>query len=1051
MKKLLLTGVVLLGCLCSVLAQRNISGTITDDQGDPLIGASVLVKNTTVGTTTEVDGTFTLMVPDGLTVLIISYTGFESQEITLGVDNVLNIVMTEGVQLQEVVVTGLGIKREKKALGYGVSTISSGAIAARPESDVARLLRGRATGVDITSTSGLSGSGTNVIIRGFSSITGTNQPLFVVDGIPFSSSTNADRNFNNGGGTASSRFLDLDPNNIAEVSILKGLSATVLYGEAGRNGVILITTKSGSIDAQNANKKAEISVNQSVGFVDVANLPEYQNTYGVGFGGNFGWFFSNWGPAFDVRGTRGIGADGTIEHPLDQAQYTDDFPEYKGVRYPFKPYTALEDFWRTGVVSNTSINMSKAFAGGGFSASYSYLNDQGFTPKNDLKKHNFSLGANTTLSNGLRINGTFNFVTNERNIPTVAAGNGSGAGNSSIFGFLLFTPRNIDLLNLPYQSPVDGSMAYYRRGSAIENPLWTLNNAKENESIRRFFSTVSLGYDLNDHLSLNYRLGMDAFTQDQVRTVNRGGSVIPDGEFTTSQRVNSIVDQLFNLSYDYTLGDKFSLDGIVGINLRNDRLNRQFTTSTNQFVYGLFTQQNFINHNNFTDKFIENTLGVIGTATLGYSSYLFLNLQARNDITSTLEKANRSVLYPSGSLALVVTDAIKSLQNSKYINFLKLRVGYGTSAGYPNPYQTRNVLTTGTKVDLSPEGTVININSVSNRLGNANLTPEIHTETELGMEGRFLNNAIGVDLSLYNKQSRDLIVDLNLDPSTGYTNTTVNAAKLENKGVELGLNFTPLRKKLVWDLTLNFTKNISKVIKIADGVDQVLIDGFLDPGNYAIPGQPFGVFKGSYYQKSNDQRVVGADGQYIVANDLGLLGDPNPDYTMNLINNISFGGLSLDFNFGYVKGGDIYSLTTATMLARGNTKDTDIDRYIPLVLPGVTEGGAKNTLQGYIGDFYFNAFFFASEGAVFDGTHVRLRELGLSYELPKKLLAKSPFGAMLFRISGENLFFKAFNFPRYVNFDPEVLSLGGDTNGRGMEFTTGPTARKIGVNLNFTF
>lgn len=1050
MKKLLLTGLFLLGGLCLALAQRSISGTITDDQGDPLIGASVLVKGSTVGTTTEVDGSFSLTIPDGSTILVISYTGFETKEVTLGIENVVNVILSEGVQLQEVVVTGLGIKREKKALGYGVSTISSGSISARPESDVARLLRGRATGVDITSTSGLSGSGTNVIIRGFSSITGSNQPLFVVDGIPFSSSTNADRNFNNGGGTASSRFLDLDPNNIAEVSILKGLSATVLYGEQGRNGVILITTKSGSTQS-NTSKKTEISVNQSLGFVDVANLPEYQNTYGVGFGGNFGWFFSNWGPAFDVRGTRGIGADGTIEHPLDQAQYNDDFPEYKGVRYPFKPYTSLEDFWRTGVVSNTSVNMAKSFAGGGFSASYSFLSDQGFTPNNDLKKHNFSLGANTTLSNGLRINGTFNFVTNDRNIPTVAAGNGSGGNNSSIFGFLLFTPRNVDLLNLPYESPVDGSMAYYRRGSAIENPLWTLNNAKENESIRRFFSTVSLGYDLNDHLSLNYRLGMDAFTQDQVRTVNRGGSVIPDGEYATSQRVNSIVDQLFNLTYDYKLGDNWSVDGILGVNLRNDRLNRQFTNSSNQFIYGLFTQQNFINHTNFTDKFIENTFGLIGTATLGYKSYLFLNLQARNDITSTLETANRSVLYPSGSLAFVATDAFKGLQNSKYINFLKLRLGYGTSAGYPNPYQTRSVLTSGTKVDLGAEGQVININSVSNRLGNANLAPELHTEMEIGVEGRFLNNAIGVDLSLYNKQSRDLIVDLNLDPSTGYTNTTVNAAKLENKGVELGLNFTPLRKKLVWDFTVNFTKNLSKVIKIADGVDQVLVDGFLDPGNYAIPGQPFGVFKGSYYVKKDGQRVVGADGQYVVASDLGVLGDPNPDYTVNFINNISFGGLSLDFNFGYTKGGDIYSLTTATMLARGNTKDTDIDRYIPLVLPGVKEDGSPNNLQGYIGDFYFNAFFFASEGAVFDGTHVRLRELGLSYEVPKKLIQKSPFGSVLFRVSGENLFFKAFNFPQYVNFDPEVLSLGGDSNGRGMEFTTGPTARKIGVNLNFTF
>lgn len=1063
MKKLSLVLALVVFACGMAIAQRTISGTITDTDGEPLIGASILVKGTTSGTVTDIDGKYTLSVPDGSSTLVVSYTGFSSQEVAIGSSSVIDVSMAESAEvLSEVVVTGLGIKKEKKALGYGVTTLSQTDIANRVESDVARILRGKATGVDITQTSGLAGSGTNVIIRGYSSITGTNQPLFVIDGIPFNTDTNNDRGFTTGAAASSSRFLDLDPNNIAEVSILKGLSATVLYGEAGRNGVILITTKNGSVDNNEADKKFEVSVTQQLASSQVANLPEFQNTYGNGFSGDFGWFFSNWGPAFTTRGSNGVAADGTIEHPYDQPQFNPDFPEYVGVRYPYQAYESVENFFQPGLTSNTSVAIQNNLGNGSaISATYSYLSDEGFLPKLDemrgggpsnfLKKHNFGLGATTQLANGLKLKSTFNYVESQsRLLPTAPGFGGDGNG---FYAALVFTPRSIDLMNLPYQSPIDGRNVYYRRGGQIQNPLWTLNNSSYNDAVRRFFGTMELSYELTPWLSALYRLGIDQYTQENQRSINRGGapSGLPDGVLETSDRFNKIADQVVNLLYNFDLGGNFSLDGILGTNLRREVAKYNFISSSNQFVYGLLTHNNFIAHSSSSFRVEENTLGVYGTATLGYKSYLYVNLQARNDWTSTLEKANRSLLYPSASLSFIPTEAIPGLQSRNFLNYMKLRVGYGTSAGYPDPYQTRNVLGTTTRVFATSGGTVLNENTVSDRLGNANLKPELHKELEFGLEGRFIDNRVGVELSLYNKNSSDVIIDLDLDPATGFTNTTVNAAEIENKGIELGLNITPIRGKFTWDFKINYTRNRSEVLAIADGVDQIGIAGYTNLGNIAKVGEPYGVIYGSpFVRTASGALQVNNVGSYIVGSEDAVIGDPNPNFTANWINNFSYKGLSFGFQWDYVDGGDIYSSTVQALLARGNTTDTDVDRFIPVIMPGEKADGTPNDIQTYMGDTFFDAYFGAAEGGIFDGTVIRLREVSLSYVLPEKLLQNSPFGRIGITLSGQNLWYNAPNFPVGINFDPEVLSLGVG-NGRGFDFRTGPTAKKIGFTLNATF
>ncbi|MCB0656054.1 MAG: SusC/RagA family TonB-linked outer membrane protein [Saprospiraceae bacterium] len=1068
MKKLSLVLACSLFFLGYALAQRTITGTVTDAGGEPLIGASVLVKGTTVGTVTEVDGSYSINVPSGSTTLVVSYTGFETKDVEIGASDVVDITLSEGLELQEVVVTGLGIKKEKKALGYGVSTLSSKEVASRPEADVARILRGKATGVDIVQTSGLSGSGTNILIRGYSSITGDNQPLFVVDGVPFNTSTNTQRGFTTGSATASSRFLDLDPNDIDEISILKGLSATVLYGEAGRNGVILVTTKNGNAGAD-ANKKMEVSVNQSISRSEVANLPDYQNSFGNGFSGNFGWFFSNWGAAFNDQNPgaygadfKGVSPDGYvyITHPYDQSQYWDDFPELKDYpSYEYRPYTGIEDFFQPGVTSNTSLSIAKNVGNGtSFSATYSYLSDEGFTPRLDaqrdggasnfINKHNFGLGAQTKLANNLNVKGTFNFASTDRRTPIT--GTAFGGDGNGLFAALLFTPRSIDLMNIPYQSPINGENVYYRRGGQIQNPRWVLNNAAEFENVQRFFSTTQMDYAIGD-FNIMYRLGLDKYTQSNDRKTNRGGTYDATGLFFSDNFRNTIWDHVLNLTYSKGLSEDISLDVIAGTNLRRNTYSRTSINSTDQFVFNLFNHSNFTSHNSSSYEEYENTIGVYATATVGYKNYLYLNLQGRNDWTSTLEPGNNSLFYPSASLSFVVSDAVPSLQNNAVLNYLKLRIGYGTSAGYPDPYQTRNVLATGTNNFVTPGGNILNTNSVSDRLGNKNLKPELHKELEGGVEARLLRDRIGIDLSLYNKTSNDLIIDLNLDPATGFTNTTLNAAGLTNKGVELGLNLTPVRGKVTWDMTLNYTKNVSEVTELYPGVDQIAIAGYSNLGNYAIVGEPYGVLYGSPFVKdASGNLVVNNVGTYQSSSTNGIIGDPNPNFQANWINNVSWKGLSFGFQWQYIDKGDIYSSTVQSLLARGNTSDTDVDRYIPLIMPGVKGDGSPNDIQTYIGDSFFDAYFGAAEGGVFDATVIRLREVSLAYVLPSKMLTKTPFGRIGITLTGENLWYNAPNFPVGINFDPEVSSVGVG-NGRGFDFRTAPTVKKYGVSLNATF
>lgn len=1054
--------------------QRVITGkVISEEDGLGLPGATVLVKGTTVGTTTDLDGNFSISVPAGSDVLVFSFVGLATKEETIGNRTVVNVTLTtDASQLSEVVVTAIGIEREKKALGYAVTSVDNSQLENRPEQDVARVLQGKVPGVSITSTNGMSGSGTNMVIRGYSSATGSNQPLFVVDGVPFNTSTNAQNEFNTGGGATSSRFLDIDPNNIESMSVLKGLSATVLYGDQGRNGVILITTKSGA----SKRKAAEITINQSVFTNEAASLPTYGQVYGNGFQQAPGFFFSNFGPRMD----EGL----TIAHPYatsSVAAIRNAFPQFwengivggTPVRYEYKAYKdPSEIFFRQGLISNTSIQIAGGSDRTGFNASFGYTDEEGYVPGNDLVKYNFGLGLNSAVTDKLSVNSSFTFAITDLDTPPVNASFGSGSAIPSVFGHVLFTPRSVDLENLPFENPIDRSSVYFRGGNDITNPNWLVRYYKNTSDVKRFFNSTSLNYDFNDNFSLTYRLGLDTYSELQEIMYNKGGATANlatrNGYYRTVNINNTIWNQDLILNWKKEFSEKIGMSALLGANSRYDSYQQSGVASQGQLAFGLFRHSNFSTSSS-NDAYSGSTLnrtqeerryGIYGNVTFDYSDYLFLNLSARNDWTSTVEQENRSILYPGGSVSFIPTTAFG--WNSPIVNDLKLRLGYGTSAGYPNPYRTRNILSQVSRA-FDRDGVVTTTHSVADFLGNPNLKPELHGELEFGMEAVMFNNKLRFDLSLYEKNTRDLITEAPIDPSTGFTFTAVNIGKIRTRGAEFQATVTPFSTAsgFEWNSTINWATYRSIVIELGSGLEEVVVAGFTDLGNFAIPGQPFNIIKGIGFDRAPDgQPIILSNGVHKPTNQPVVLGDPNPAWTGSFINSFSYKGFTLNFMMEYRHKGVIFSNTVTATLARGVTKDPVADRELTFIMPGVRQDGTNadgspryipNDYQISASDYFFSGYQGATdEPNVFDGSMVRLREVSLSYSLPSALMAKTPFKRASFALSGTNLWFLALNFPPNMNYDVDVLGTGVG-NGLGFDFVTGPSSRRLGGTLTLTF
>ncbi len=1044
---------------------KEISGRVIDATGNPLIGVSVLVKGTRTGTSTDATGKFIIQAKEGATLVIsgATYTSIEVQA-TSGKEMVVTL-NEKKTELTEVVVTALGIRREKKALGYAVTTVDKKALEQRPDGDVVRLLNGKAPGVDISSTSGISGSGTNIVIRGVNTISGNSTPLFIVDGVPFDASTNAQAGFTFGN-TTTSRFLDLDPNSIESISVLKGLSATTLYGELGRNGVVVVTTKNSG--SRKSNKKMEVSVTQSFFMNQVSNIPDYQDTYGSGFDQSLGFaFFSNWGKAFQ-------NPPDSVPHPYNTAALAAAFPQFQGVNIPVKPRNSVKNFFRTGKIGTTSVNVSASSANASFNANYSYMDDEGFTPGNNLRKNTFGMGGLIKLTNKFTISGSANYAITDFKSPPTSTSFGSNPSNSSVFGNLIYTPRGVDIQELPYENPIDKSSIYYRPSNDIQHPLWTVNNAFTGQKVNRIFGNVAARFDLLKNLNLTYRVGFDNYTDYNFYSQNRGGRINdPLGIHRTVTGRNTIWDHSFIANYNTDLSSRFTLNVDAGFNSQERQYQQDGQKSTQQLVYGLFDHDNFIIHENVSEdgggldfKSSTQSIGAFAQALIGFDDHTFLTIGGRNSWSSNLEKANRSLFYPSASISFIPTSAFEGLQNKEWINYLKIRAGYSTSANFGSPYNTRPVLNISTNVFVDRVGTVLNSNSISNRLANPDLKPELLSEVEVGVEGKFINNRVSLDLTFYRRVSDDQILDRSLDPATGFTVTSINAGSVRNQGIELGLGFTPVRTKdWSWQLDANFTMNRNEVSGLPDDIKQIVIDGFSNEGLFAMYGKPLGVIQSSYTAKIDPKtlqpsasptegaRLVGPSGDYVSSNAIGIIGDPNPDFKLTGISTLGWKGFSFRMQWDWTQGGDMLAYTPGTLVGRGLTKDTDFDRLLPIILPGVKADGTPNDVQISASQAYFNnysGFFGMADLITYDATVLRLREASLSYSLPTSMLSKTPFGAISLTVSGQNLWYRAPNFPKYVNFDPETSSLGV-SNVRGLEYLSGPTSRRFGASIRVSF
>ncbi len=1052
--------------------EKTISGTVSDNSGLPLPGVNIIVKNTSNGTQSDFDGNYTIQATVGQTI-VFSYVGFNTVEQAVTVSTgTMNLQMTEDAAvLEEVVVTALGIKKEKKALGYSVSTLTSEAIENKPQADLVKSLNGKIAGVQISGTSGAVGSATKFVIRGQSSITGNNDPLFIVDGVPFDSSTNNTEGFTGGSTVISSRFLDLDPNNIESISVLKGLSASVLYGTGGRNGVVLITTKNGL--SSDINKKFEVSISQSTYITEISNLPEYQNTYGQGSDNNINpTFVGNWG---DLLNT-GL----MVEHPLS-ADFGDVFPQYDGLMIPYNAAkNNVSDFFRTGFGSNTSVNVSSSKDNTSFNMNFSHTSEEGYIPENNLTRYNFGFGGSAKLSNKFTFQGSANYANTSVKTPPITANNGGGA---SIFTRLLFTPRNVDLTNLPFENPIDGSNVYYRNDQ--DNPYWLVKNSKTTQNISRFFGKASVGYDFSEKFNLAYRFGLDTYTETQVNQTNIGGVNELTGMKRSSTGVNYIFDH--NLIFSVKkieLAPSIGLNATVGANARRDTYDRIGHEATGQVVFNVFTDDNF---STITDGGLEfesekNVFGVYGEASFDYDNFVFLNVSGRNDWTSTLEQDNNSLFYPGVSLSFIPT-SVDAIGNSDAVKFIKLRAGFGSSARFPEPYNTRPSLDANTNAFVDADGNSVITNSLPSESANLDLKPELISEIEVGLEGNFFKNRVSLDLTLYKRYTEDQIVDRPITPSTGATSIPFNVAETEQQGIEVALNFSPIKTdNFTWQVSSILTAYENEVQSLGEGVESFAYAGFTNLGNFASEDEPLGVIKGNYAVRYNPANVTEdnplglgttgtllinpLDGKIIDSDDLGLdietIGDPNPDWNMSIVNSFSYKNLTLSGQLEYQHGGDIYSQTASQFYRRGVTS-VNVDREGTYVIPGIlanpntgelltddSGSSINNSIELGANDLYFINLVDPSGQGIYDASHFRVREVSLSYVLTQKQLEKTPFGSISLTLLGNNLYVKTFNIPDEFSIDPEQLSTGSG-NGLGLEFQTGPTSKQYSFAIKATF
>lgn len=1046
-------------------AEIKVKGKVTAKDGSELPGVNVRVKGTGIGAVTNAQGEYLITAPSETSVLVFSFIGYTSQEIAVAGKTTIDVILeNETKQLTEVVVTAAGIERKANALGYSVSTLSTTDLAQKNEPDPVRALAGKVAGVNVQGGGGVAGGATNITIRGNSSLGNNNQPLYVVDGVPFDNSTFAPVTGNNqtqSNQSTASRAFDIDPNNIQSMTVLKGAAAAALYGSRAANGAIIITTKA---SAKKSRKGTEITYNTSYSAETIAGLPEYQQLYGQGTNGDYrSAVYGSSGSAYSTRAT--------IPHPLARAGFSAaDFPQFyeadgvTPVQVPYRSYAGKNqrDFFRTGSVYENALTVNSGSEKGNFTVGLSRTTNQGIVPGNEIARTSINVGGNARLDNKFYVRGTINYVMTDQKSPPIG-------GSGSIMSTMYYLPTSYDLTGYPYENPNTGANVYDYAG--VDNPYWSIRHSPATSNVDRYYGNFVLGFDPLSWLNIQNTAGFNAYTDRRVSVLGKGSSVYANGTINTDNIYRQELDNTLLVTITKTIKQDFSLRAIFGNNINQRMTDRSAFVGTNIITAGI---NNINNTSTITLGSLPNNRAMIRQRfyafftdiTLDYKGFASLNIVGRNDVSSTLPPENRSYLYGGVNGSFIFTEAFGL--NSPILNFGKVRVGYTQVGNEAQPYQTVNVFNANASAgDLdapfsNPVQSNVSTMTLGDVLSNARLKPEFITEFEAGTELQFFNNRLSIDLTYYHKRSTSQIFTVKSAPSTGFTDRIINLGQTSNKGIELGISATPvsLASGLRWNINANFTRNRNNVDDLG-GFAQLVYGN-----NIHIAGQPYGQIYGSRYARDSEGNILvnPQTAKPIAAATSGPIGNPNPKFIVGLNNSFSYKRITFDVLFDWKQGGAIYSTNIGNALSRGVTRDTE-NRETLWVGPGVL--GNVNTLEPILDesgnkipnntaltviDYFFSGGYGPGgigEGYVFDATVFRLRELSLGYQLPSNILQKTPFGSVSISLSGRNLWYKAPNTPKYMNYDPEVST--GAANNAGFDSLGVPTTRRFGVNLRASF
>ena len=1050
MKRFLLALALLCVGAGFALGQRTVTGKVTDENGEALIGATITIPGTNLGTKTDLDGSFRLNVPANATALKFSYTGYASKEEPLSASNVYDITLqvNENI-LAETVVTAFGQKKDKSNLGYSVSEVSAQELTAAKTTNVTNALAAKVPGIRVSGTGG-SFTGSSIIIRGYTTFTSSNQPLYVVDGIPID---------NSGGGTplqngpaTSNRAIDINQEDIESISVLKGAAATALYGSRAASGVILITTKKGRAGQKNA-----VTYTANYAFQEVNRFPDYQNEYGQGAGGVFNAAaISSWGPR--IQGQK------VILPPSYRNKLVSQDDSVALTAYPDN----VRDLFQRG--SNMQHNI--AFQGSKDNMTYrlslGYLDDQGVLDNNRLKRYNLGANAAYDITSKLNASVSFNYVNNTSD----RTQQGNQLSNPLFRSW--FTPRSWDLIGLPFEDAAGNQLHY---DAAVDNPRWSIKNNLFDDRVNRFFGNFGLRYQLTNWLSADYKVGVDYYSYDRAGYDQIG---IRGGGNTSSQNIGGILEgndisrvlnSYLTLTGTRRVGRDFDLSFVLGQETVDD-----YSKSTSVTGRGL-TVRNFRDLDANTTTYIPGyaisqgrIIGAFGNATAVYRNFATLDLSLRNDWNSTLPKGNNSYLYYSVAGTVNLTQAIPSLK-SKWLSLAKIRANYGRIGRSSLRYSTDSYyVTAGPGDGFGPNITFpfkdLPGFTLSNTAGNPDLEPEFTTTADLGIDLSVLNDRLSLELTRYQQKTTGVILNVPNSSAAGISFVVLNAGSLETKGWEAGLTIVPVKTKaFTWASTFNFSQFKSTVLNLAPGVANIFLGGFVTPNIRLVEGDEYGQIYGNAYKRdANGVLLLTANGFPQPTANVQKIGNPNPKYTLGINNNFNYKGLALNVLLDIREGGDIYSRNLADIQRNGAGAETaEFDRFnadgtvaTPYKFEGIFDAGTPNAGQPNSGDvekrvtaeqYWGNSGkFVAAEGFIYGISWFRVREAALSYSLPKRMLDKTPFGAIELGIFGRNLYLSS---PDHPHLDPEQNALG-ISNASGLEFNALASMRSYGINLRLT-